>query len=101
MKGEGGRAITSHSLDVIGSWAILRTYLHPLLLQINLHGKLFAQHHIGIMRFVEGGLQLLELLLGEDGAMAALSFWRWTMAKMMMAASHMMMMMVVVGMMAM
>lgn len=52
------------------------TYLNPLLLEIDAQSQLLPEHDVGVVRLVEGALELLELLLGEDGAVAALALGR-------------------------
>lgn len=48
------------------------SYLDPLLLEVDLQCELFPEHDVRIMSLLEGGLELLELLLAEDGPVATL-----------------------------
>lgn len=61
-------------------------YLNALLLQVHLQGERFARHHVRIVRGAERLLQLLQLLLGEDGAMTALPLRRRPVMVMVMVA---------------
>lgn len=58
------------------------THLDSLFLEIHFEGQLLTQHYVRVVRLVERGLQLLQLLLGEDGAMATLPLRRRTMSQM-------------------
>lgn len=52
------------------------TYLYTLLFQVHLQGQLFAQHYVGVVRLLEGRLQLLQLFFRENGAMTAFPLGR-------------------------
>lgn len=47
-------------------------YLHSGLRQVGAHGQTFPHHHVGVVGFLEGLLQGLQLLGGEGRATAAL-----------------------------
>ena len=46
-------------------------YLHPDLRQVDLHGQLLAAVHVRVVGLLEGALQLVQLVGGEGGAVAA------------------------------
>lgn len=52
-------------------------YLDPLLHEINLEGELLPQKDVRVMRSLEGLFELLQLVLREDGSVAALPLARW------------------------
>lgn len=49
-----------------------KTYLDALFFQVHGEGELLAEQDVGVVRLQEGGLELLELLFREDGAVATL-----------------------------
>lgn len=49
------------------------TNLDSFLLEVDLEGQLLTQEHVGIMRLVEGSLQLFQLFLREYRSMATFS----------------------------
>jgi len=51
-------------------------YLDAFFLEVDFEGELLPEDDVRVVRFLKGGLQLLELLLGENGAVASLSLGR-------------------------
>lgn len=51
-------------MDLMVAWH----YLNPDLWQVDLHGQLLSTVHVGIVRLLEGALELVELVGGEGGA---------------------------------
>lgn len=47
-------------------------YLHTFFLEVDFEGQLFPEEDVGVVGLGEGSLQLLKLLLGEDGPVAPL-----------------------------
>lgn len=47
------------------------THLYPFLLEVDLERQLFPEKHVRVVRFGESPLELLQLLLREDGSVAA------------------------------
>lgn len=52
------------------------THLNSFLLEVDLESELFPEHDVGIVRLVERRLQLLQLFLGEDGAVSSFALGR-------------------------
>lgn len=52
--------------------------LNVIILDIepNLRGNILSQHYIGVVSLLEQGLQLIELILVEGGAIATLVSWK-------------------------
>lgn len=47
------------------------SHLHPRLAEVEPHGELLAREHVGVLRLVEGALELVQLVRGEGGPAAA------------------------------
>lgn len=50
----------------------LRAYLDSFLFEFDLDGELFPQYNVRVVGLLERSFELVELLLGEDGAMTPL-----------------------------
>lgn len=57
-------------------------YLYTFFFEVHFQCQLFAQHNVWVVCFIKCRFKLLQLLLREDGAMAALSFRWWPMTDM-------------------
>lgn len=55
------------------------THLYAFFFEVHLQCQLLAQHNVWVVCFIECRFKLFKLLLGENGTMAALSFWWWSM----------------------
>lgn len=80
------------------SLQLLSTHLDTLFFQVDLQCELFAQHHIRIVGFLEGGFQLLQLFLRENRAMTSFPLRRRTVTQMSAMVRIVVRMMVVMGM---
>ena len=58
-------------IGITGTDAVL--YLDSLFLEVHGEGQLLAEEHVRVVSLKESRLQFLQLLLGEDGPVAALA----------------------------